>query len=321
MKYVVSGGCGFIGSHIVDSLIARGDEVVILDNMSTGKKENRNPKAEFHEIDIALIHPHDGYGLEYFRGVDGVFHVGASARIQPSFSDPDLYFRSNVIGTRNILMCARASGAKRVVYSASSSAYGDTELPAKETSKIASQSLNPYASTKRMGEMLMKDLGIMTGGPETVCLRYFNVYGPRQNTDMDGPYPTVIGLFLGLHAKGKPLTIVPDGFQKRDFTWVGDIVQANLKAMSSMLVGKAEIINVGYGTNHSVWDVAKMILGKSLETSHLELLESKECVYAPERSGEARATLSDISKAKGLLGYVPTVSLSEGLKKLKGEST
>ncbi|MBU4348239.1 NAD-dependent epimerase/dehydratase family protein [Patescibacteria group bacterium] len=312
MKYIVTGGAGFIGSHIVDALIKKGYKVLIIDNMVTGKKENINPKAEFYKLDI--FNEND---IEYlFKGVDGIFHTAALARIQPSFEDPDLYFKANTVGTRNVLVCAKKYGVKRVVYSASSSAYGDTVIPTLEDEKIVSQSLHPYGSTKRMGEMLMSDLGIMTGGPETVCLRYFNVYGPRQTTETDGAYPTVIGLFLGLLKKKKSLTIVPDGHQRRDFTWVGDVVNANILAMESKKVGKAEIINIGSGENYSIWNIARLVLELPEKTSEKELLESGKCVFAPQRRGEVRETLANIFKAKKFLGWQPKMKFKNGIKEL-----
>jgi len=203
-----------------------------------------------------------------------------------------------------------------VIYSASSSAYGDAALPIVEDMKIPSLALHPYGSTKRMGEMLMSDLGIMTGGPETVCLRYFNVFGSRQNTESDGPYPTVIGIFLGLFKKGKALPIVPDGHQCRDFTWVGDIVNANILAMASKKVGRAEIINVGSGEKHSIWDVARLVLSAPKETTEKELLKSGKCLLAPQRRGEVRETLADISKAKKLLGWTPKMKFKKGIGEL-----
>src|SRR3989344_4589014 len=219
-KYIVTGGAGFIGSHIADALIESGDAVLIIDDLSTGKEKNINPKAEFHRVDIRdleKIKP-------FFKGVDGIFHLAALARIQPSFDNPGLFFDVNVVGTRNILQIAKENNVKRVVYSASSSAYGDQDsLPLKEDMRLSAQALNPYSSTKRIGEMLMYDKGILTGGPETVCLRYFNVYGPRQTTTADGPYATVIGIFLDQFKEGRPLTIVSNGEQRRDYTHVYDV--------------------------------------------------------------------------------------------------
>ncbi len=313
MKFLVTGGAGFIGSHIVDALIRDGHKVVVIDNLCSGKKEHLNPKADFYQLDIS-----DESAVDpLFKGIDGVFHLAAMARIQPSFKDPDLYFRVNAIGTRNILLAAKKHGVKRVVYSASSSAYGPVDiLPVAENIKLTAQALHPYGSTKRMGEMLMRDMGKITGGPETVCLRYFNVYGPRQTTTVDGPYATVIGIFLDLAREGKPLPIVPDGRQRRDFTWVGDVVNANLLAMQSSKVGGAEIINIGTGSNYSICDVARLILGLSSDTKPEDLLASGKCVFAPERRGEVFATLADVSKAKELLGWESKVSFENGIKKL-----
>lgn len=210
MRYLVTGGAGFIGSHLVDALVRDGHEVIVIDNLATGKKENLNPQAKFYQLDIIDFEEI----VPLFAGVDGVFHVAALARIQPSFENPDLYFRVNAIGTRNVLSAAKQHRVRRVVYSASSSAYGMSEnMPLSENLSLPAQALHPYGSTKRMGEMLMRDKGKLTGGPETVCLRYFNVYGPRQTTDVDGPYATVIGIFLALLKKGQPLTIIPDGYQ------------------------------------------------------------------------------------------------------------
>lgn len=312
MKYIVTGGVGFIGSHIVDALIKEGHQVLIIDDLSCGKKENINLKAKFYKLDIA-----DEKSIEpLFKDVDGVFHLGALARIQPSFEDPDLYFRVNAIGTRNVLALAKKYGVKRVVYSASSSAYGFVDIPLREDQKLAAQSLHPYGSTKRMGEMLMKDMGKMTGGPETVCLRYFNVYGPRQTTASDGAYATVIGIFWELAHQGKSLTIVPDGHQRRDFTNVKDVVAANLLAMNSPKVGAGELINIGTRTNYSVWEVAKLILQVPMNIDIQELLVNKKCVMLPARRGEVKETLADISLAKELLGWEPKVSFESGIKEL-----
>jgi nucleoside-diphosphate-sugar epimerase len=312
-RYLVTGAAGFIGSHIVDALINRGDEVVGLDNFASGKKEHLNPKANFYQgtiLDEALLD-------SLCAGVDGIFHLGAMARIQPSFQNPDLYFRVNVLGTRNVLVAAKKHGVKRVVYSASSSAYGPVEvLPIKEDLKLSAQALHPYGSSKRMGEMLMKDMGKATGGPETVCLRYFNVYGPRQTTTADKAYATVVGIFLDLMKMGKPLTITPTGYQRRDFTWIADVVEANLLAMASAKVGEGEIINIGAGKNYSIWEVAKLILGAPVDAKPEDLLANGQCVMGELRRGEVDETLADISKAKELLGWAPKVSFPEGIRKL-----
>lgn len=313
MKYAVTGAAGFIGSHVVDALLKEGHEVVSIDNFDTGKKQNLNLAAKFHQVDIR-----DYEKLEpLLNGVDGVFHAAALARIQPSFENPSLYFEVNAIGTRNVLLAAKKQGVRRVVYSASSSAYGMSDrLPLKEDFGVPAQALHPYGSTKRMGEMLMRDMGKITGGPETVCLRYFNVYGPRQNTSLDGPYPTVIGIFHDFVKSGKPLPIVPDGYQKRDFTHVYDVVQANLLAMKSLKVGNGEILNIGTGRNYSMWEVASLMLGLSKTTDPKDLLASGKCVMAPARRGEVRESLADNSLTKELLGWELKVSMEEGLSQL-----
>lgn len=312
-KYIVTGGAGFIGSNLVDLLINEGHEVIIIDNLIAGKKANINPKADFYKLDIV-----DGKSIsKLFDGVDGVFHVAALPRVQASFENPNAFFETNVIGTQNVLMAAKRFGVRRVVYSASSSAYGNAEcLPTQEDSKVTAQELNPYSSTKRMGEMLMKDMGKMTGGPETVCLRYFNVYGFRQPLPADASYPLVIGLFLDLLKQGKPLTIVPDGHQRRDLTNVSDVVKANLLAMNSPKVGEGEIINIGTGVNYSIWDIASLILKAPKDVKPEDHLAQGKCVMLPPRRGEARETLAHISKAKELLGWEPLISLEDGLAEL-----
>lgn len=317
-KILVTGGTGFIGSHIVDACLKdeRADAVFSVDDMSSGKKEHLNPDVINFEVDIS-----DFSALEkifnYLRP-DIIFHCAALARIQPSFSDPDRYFQVNVVGTRNVLLLAKKFGARKIVYSASSSAYGDRGVSAlREEMGLTPQALHPYASTKRMGEMLMKDMGDYTGGPETVCLRYFNVYGPRQNTILDGPYPTVIGIFLGQWRRGESLTIVPDGHQRRDFTWVGDVVSANLSAAFSDVKG-GEIINIGTGKNYSVWEVARLIIGLTKKNvPPKELLRAGMCAMASPRKGEVRATSADISKARTLLGWEPKVTFEKGIEVLK----
>src|SRR3989344_7910928 len=189
-KYIVTGGAGFIGSHITDMLIADGHEVHIIDNLLTGKRERINPKAVFHELDIR-----DAEKIQpVFSGVDGVFHTAAQPRMQYSIEQPKLTNDINITGTLNVLLAARDAGVKRVVYSASSSAYGkNNPMPLKED--MPPEPIIPYAIQKRVGEQNCRMVS-MFYGLETVSLRYFNVYGPRQTTAKDGPYATVIGIFL-----------------------------------------------------------------------------------------------------------------------------
>jgi len=292
MKLLVTGGAGFIGSNLVDELVREGHRVLIIDNLSLGKKEYLNPKAKFYKKDIRdykSIKP-------IFRGVDGVFHLAAQPRIQPSIINPAYSFDNNVVGTFNVMLAAKENKVKKFVYSASSSAYGDQKtLPLREN--MEPHPKNPYALFKYMGEEMSRLFQQLYGLP-TVCLRYFNVYGERQS--VEGAYSTVIGIFLKQKKDGKPLTIVGDGNQRRDFTYVKDVARANIMAIkSNKAVG--HLINIGSGKNYSVNEVAKMI-----DDNHK---------YIPPRLGETKVTLADISLARKLLGWKPEVMLRDWLKK------
>lgn len=294
MKLLVTGGAGFIGSNLVDELVRQKHQVLIIDNLSTGKKEHLNKKAQFFKKDIRnykSIKP-------LFKSVDCVFHLAAQPRIQPSIINPAESFDNNVHGTFNVFLAAKENKVKKVVYSASSSAYGDQKkLPL--TEDMISDCKNPYALFKYMGEE-MAHLFLNLYGLPVVCLRYFNVYGERQS--VQGAYSTVIGIFLKQKKEGKPLTIVGDGNQRRDFTYVKDVVQANILAMKSKkAIG--HLINIGSGFNYSVNDVAKII--------------DKNHVFIPPRPGESRVTLADISKAKKLLGWQPKTKLADWLESAK----
>jgi len=293
MQILVTGGAGFIGSNLAERLIREGHRVTIVDNLSTGKRKNLHKKAKFFKLDIANlkeIKPH-------FKKQDVVFHVAAIPRISRSIENPAETFNSNVTGTLNVLLAARDAGVKRVVYSASSSAYGIQEkLPLSED--MRAMPLNPYALSKYIGEELCKEFTDLYG-LDTISLRYFNVYGPRM--DIKGEYATVIGKFLQLKSEGKPLTIVGDGKQTRDFTHVSDIVEANILA-AQIKKGGGQIINTGGGNNHSVLEIADMIGGAR--------------THIPERPAEIRDTLADISKAKKILGWEPRVGLREGIEEL-----
>lgn len=296
MKSIVTGGAGFIGSHIVDVLLERGDEVHVIDNFSTGKRKNLNPRAMLHEKDIRSFETI----APIFDGASQVFHCAASARVQPSIKDPRTSHEVNSGGTTNVLVAARDAGVKRLVYSASSSAYGNQDsLPLHE--EMEARPMSPYALQKYTGELSCR-LFSQIYGIETVSLRYFNVYGPRQTTEADGAYATVIGIFLGQRADGRHMTIVPDGTQSRDFTHVADVVRANLLAAESPKVGKGEVINIGTGNAYTINDVAKMIGGPTI------WLEPRI---------EPKATLADITKAKNLLNWQPTVDFKEGIEELK----
>ncbi|MBI4224868.1 MAG: NAD-dependent epimerase/dehydratase family protein [Candidatus Sungbacteria bacterium] len=294
MKSIVTGGAGFIGSHVVDALVSRGDEVHVIDNLSAGKRERVNPKAQLHEKDIRNFDEI----APIFVGADLVFHLAALPRVQPSIIDPRTTHDVNVTGALNVLVASRDSQVKRVVYSASSSAYGDQDsMPLRED--MPASPLSPYGLQKYIGELQCRLFSVVYG-METVSLRYFNVYGP--GAAADGAYSLVIGKFLDQRSKGEPMTVVPDGTQSRDFTHVRDVVRANLLAAESSKVGKGEVINIGGGHDHSVLEVAALIGGPT--------------VFVEPRL-EPKRTLADITKAKTLLGWEPTIDFKQGIEELK----
>jgi UDP-glucose 4-epimerase len=294
-KILVTGGAGFIGSNLVDRLIDEGHHVVVLDNFSTGKKENLNPKASLVEADLRDL-PNLDESIKdiLFKNTDCVFHTAALARVQPSIIEPTEYNDVNVTGTLNVLVEARDYGVRRVVYSASSSCYGRNVSPLVE--EMPSDVMSPYALQKKIGEDYCKLFSFLYD-IETVCLRYFNVYGERQLTE--GAYCTVIGIFLRQQAAGESLTIVPDGEMRRDFTYVKDVVDANVRAMTSDKVGKGEAINIGTASNYSINEIASWI--------------SDDTVWIDPRV-EPAVTLADNSKAKELLGWTPTGDIEQWIK-------
>ncbi len=300
MKILVTGGAGFIGSHIADALV-NGHEVIVLDNLSTGKKSYVNKKARFFNADIKNF----GKIKNLFNGVDYVFHAAAQARIQRSIKDPLETFENNVTGALNVLLASKSAGVKKVVYSASSSAYGEHEkMPLHEDIEIKPK--NPYALSKVIGEQLCKLFSELYG-LKTISLRYFNVYGPRQFDE--GAYATVIGIFLKQKLANKPLTLVGKGTQRRDFTYISDVVKANILSMNSK-AGNGEIINIGTGKNYSINEIAEMILGTNID----EAIKKGLAGYIPPRPAEVHETLADISEAKKLLEWQPSVSFEEGLQ-------
>ena len=289
MKAIVIGGAGFIGSNLVDELINQGYEVTVVDNLSTGKLENINPKATFKNIDIC----DDENIPDLANTMDGgvyVFHLAALARVQPSIKDPIRFNKNNVNGTLNVLWCAKLAGIKRVIYSASSSAYGNRkDMPL--TEDMSTNPLSPYGLQKLIGEQYAKMFSLVYG-LETVSLRYFNVYGERQS--LDGQYCLVMGIFARKRLNGEKLPITNDGNQKRDFTYVKDVVNANILAATSDKVGKGESINIGNGNNTSINELAKMFGGE---------VEYIGTVLEPNE------TLAGITKAKELLGWEPKGNL------------
>ena len=299
MKYVVVGGAGFIGSNLVDKLIENKNEVIIIDNFITGKKSNLNPKASVLELDMSNISNNDKI-VHYMRGADTVFMLAAKARVQPSIENPLEYEMNNTIGTLNILKCASDAKVRRFVYSASSSAYGDSKkLPLKEN--FDANPMSPYGAQKFYGEVMCKVFAKVYQ-IQTVSLRYFNVYGERQN--IDGAYALVMGIFVHQRLNNQPMTINGDGEQRRDFTYVGDVVNANILASSSENVGNGEVINIGNGDNRSVNQIAEMIGGPKINLD--PILEPNE-------------TLADNSLAKKLLDWEPTQKIEDWVKKYKKE--
>ena len=296
-KAVVTGGAGFIGSHITDALLAEGYEVHVIDNLSGGKREQVPAGAVFHELDVLdtkAITP-------ILQGAEAVFHEAALPRVQFSIDYPLESHAANVNGTVSVLVAAKDAGVKRVVYAASGSAYGyQPVLPFKED--MPANPVNPYGLQKHIGELYSKIFADIFG-LETVALRYFNVYGPRM--DPSGPYGLAIAKFLQQRSEGKPLTIVGDGEQTRDFTHIRDIVRANVAAMKSPKVGKGEVINIGTGRNVTVNFLADLIGGE-------------ERVTLPARQ-EAQHALADVTRAKELLEWEPTVTLEQGIGELKRE--
>lgn len=295
-KVVVTGGAGFIGSHLTDALLTQGWDVHVLDNLSGGKRENVHPKAVFHTADVReleVIKP-------IMKGATYIFHLAALPRVQFSIAHPEETHEVNVTGTVNVLIAAQEGGVKRVIYSASSSAYGDQKtLPLSED--MVPMPKSPYGLHKYIGEQYCRVWSEVYGLP-TVSLRYFNVYGPRMNPD--GAYALAIGKFLKQRKAGKPLTIWGDGTQTRDFTNVNDVVRANLLAAESKKVGKGEAINIGAGRNFSVNKLAELIGGPAVHE-------------APRL--EPHDTLADNTLAKKLLGWTPQIKLEDGIKELKKE--
>jgi len=294
MNSLVTGGAGFIGSNLVDKLIELGHKVICIDNESAECHDQFywNPKANNYKYDICdydKIAP-------LFNGIDYVFHIASDARIQPAILNPRKSIESNAVGTANVIELARINKVKRFIYSSTSSAYGKKAiLPNVETQP--SDPLTPYSTAKVFGENLAR-VYYNLYGLETVSLRYFNVYGDRQ--PLKGQYAPVIGLFLKQNEEGKPLTVVGDGSQRRDFTHISDVVQANILA-SEIKDGFGEVYNIGYGNNYSILDIANMI--------------SNDIKFIPSRVGEVQETLASNEKFKELTGWIPKVPLTEWLTK------
>ena len=286
-KAIVTGGAGFIGSNLVDKLIDMGIQVSVIDDFSTGKMENTNKKAHYWKQDLSKVDIDEL--TQFMEGVDVVFHLAALARVQPSIEDPI---------TLNILWAAHKAGIKRVIYSASSSCYGNNKnFPTPETEPT--NPLSPYGLQKYLGEHYCKMFSEVYG-LDTVSLRYFNVYGERML--LEGAYCLVLGIFAQKMLQGKPLTINNDGEQRRDFTYVGDVVNANILAATHPEDLKGEPFNIGNGDNYSVNELADMFGGEKVEG---------------EKVLEPFQTLADNSKAKNILSWNPTGDLPTWIEKYK----
>lgn len=297
MKTLVTGGAGFIGSHLVDLLLENNHQVIVIDNFSTGRPQNlahqsHNENLQIIQADIAEL----AQIRDFFAGVDWVFHIAALADIVPSIQRPLDYHRANVNGTINVLEAARFHNIKRFIYAASSSCYGIPDnFPTAENVEIRPQ--YPYALTKHLGEQYVMHWQKIYGLP-TITLRMFNVYGPRSRTS--GTYGAVFGVFLAQKLAQKPFTVVGDGTQTRDFTYVTDVVRAYLTAAESNIGG--EIFNVGSGNTYSVNRLVELLGG--------------EKIFIPKRPGEPDCTFADIRKITAQLKWTPQITLEHGVQKM-----
>jgi UDP-glucose 4-epimerase len=294
-RYAVTGGAGFIGSHLTDALLAAGHDVTVVDNFATGREKNlagaaASPKFTLQRCDIAG----DAAPLAAaFAGADGIFHLAGLADIVPSIERPGDYYNANVHGTFQVCEAARTAGVRKIVYAASSSCYGVPDVvPTPETAPTRPQ--YPYALTKELGERLVMHWGTVYG-IEAVSLRLFNVFGPRSRTS--GTYGAVFGVFLAQKLAGKPMTVVGDGRQTRDFTYVADVADAFATAMTSDVT--REIMNVGSGGTYAVNRLVELLGG--------------DVVHIPKRPGEPDVTFADVAKIERLLKWRSRTSLEDGV--------
>ncbi|MDR1160323.1 MAG: SDR family oxidoreductase [Syntrophomonadaceae bacterium] len=298
IKSVVTGGCGFIGSHVADRLLAEKHEVTVIDNLTTGRLENVEHIKDYPGLKIINADIRDYDRIKpYFDGADYVFHLAALADIVPSIQNPRDYFTANVDGTFNVLECVKNTHTlKKLVYAASSSCYGIPDAyPTKE--EAAARPEYPYALTKRLGEELALHWAKLYKVP-VISLRLFNVYGPRSRTG--GTYGAVFGVFLAQKLAGQAYTVVGDGTQTRDFTYVTDVADAFYTAALSEITN--EIFNVGSGGTYSVNQLIELLGGDK--------------IYIPKRPGEPDCTFADVTKIKSLLGWSAKISLREGVAKV-----
>ena len=293
MRAVVTGGAGFIGSHLVDALVAEGLKVVVVDDFRTGREENLAQVVG----QIELLRADVASPLQVVEAGDWVFHLAGMADIVPSIEHPSEYFEANVVGTFNVLEDAREAGAARFVYVASSTCYGIPNVfPTPESAPIDCR--YPYALTKYQGELLTLHWERTYRLP-AVSLRLFNIYGPRSRTA--GAYGAVFGVFLAQKVNGHPLTVVGDGTQTRDFTYVSDVVEALIAAARSELTGV--VLNIASGQPQSV-------------NRLVELLEAEQVVHVPKRPGEPDCTWADVTRARALLAWEAKVPFDEGVERM-----
>ncbi|MEW5913883.1 MAG: SDR family oxidoreductase [Thermodesulfobacteriota bacterium] len=305
--YLITGGAGFIGSHLAETLVKRGQDVRVLDNLATGKPGNLEParqgpgRLEFREGDITDL----ATCRRALEGVDYVLHQAARPSVQRSIEDPLATHQVNATGTLNLLVAAKDAGIKRLVAASSSSTYGDVEPPeAPKKESLPPRPLSPYAASKVVMEYYAR-VFYRVYGLETVCLRYFNVFGPRQ--DPNSAYAAVIPAFLFALLEGRRPMIYGDGRQSRDFTYVANVVEANLAACTAPQAA-GQVINVAAGRSHNLLDLLaalKKFIGSDLEPE-----------FRPARSGDVRFSQADLAKARRLLGYEIRVDFQEGLRRL-----
>lgn len=299
---LVTGGAGFIGSHLVDALAASEATVRVLDDLSTGLRGNlRHHGARIELIEGSIT---DAPAVaKAVRGVNVVYHLGALASVARSIENPPISHAACATGTLYVLDEARKAGVKRVVFAASSSAYGGLSSQQGQTEELPLCALSPYAAAKLAGEFYMQAFAASLG-IETVRLRFFNIFGPRQRSD--SPYSGVIAIFTALMEKGRPPQVHGDGLQSRDFTYVGNAVQALMKAAAAPGVS-GRVYNIGTGQNTTVLDLVaalNKLMGKDLKPTHV-----------PPRPGDPKFSLADISRARAEIGYEPDVSFEEGLRR------
>ena len=297
MTSLVTGGCGFIGSHMVDRLLSEGHDVRVIDNLSTGRLENLDHLKGHKNLSIYQMDIRNKEEIQpIFKDVDYIFHFAALADIVPSIQRPQDYYSSNVLGTFNVVECAKNTNIKKLLYAASSSCYGiPDQYPTRETAEIRPQ--YPYALTKRLGEETILHWGQVYGLP-VITLRLFNVYGTRSRTS--GTYGAVFGVFLAQKLANKPFTVVGDGTQTRDFTYVTDIVDAFYTAAMSDI--KQDTFNVGSGGTYSINRLCELLGG--------------EITNIPKRPGEPDCTFADTSKIHDALGWEPKISFEDGVSKV-----